>query len=98
MQLADGIAIAELADKPLDEAQLASAQLENAADVLARNPVAIQLRYFQTLTEVASDKSSTIVFPLPVDLLSHVVGSVTGTGSSDQPAAPSGSIDVESES
>lgn len=74
----------------------ASAQLENAANVLARQPVAIQLRYFQTLTEVASDKSSTIVFPLPIDLLSHVVGAVTGTGSSDQPAAPSGSSDVES--
>ncbi len=74
----------------------ASAQLENAADVLARNPVAVQLRYFQTLTEVASDKSSTIVFPLPIDLLSQFVGSVTGTGSSDQPAAPSGSSDVES--
>jgi regulator of protease activity HflC (stomatin/prohibitin superfamily) len=74
----------------------ASAQLENAADVLARNPVAIQLRYFQTLTEVASDKSSTIVFPLPVDLLQQFVTSLPGSDSSSTPAAPAGSIDVES--
>lgn len=74
----------------------ASAQLENAANVLARQPVAIQLRYFQTLTEVASDKSSTIVFPLPVDLLQQFVSATVGTGSSSQPAAPEGSSDVES--
>ncbi len=48
---------------------LASAQLKQAAAVLASEPVAVQLRYFQTLTEVASDRSSTIVFPLPIDLL-----------------------------
>jgi regulator of protease activity HflC (stomatin/prohibitin superfamily) len=46
----------------------ASSQLREAAKVLASEPVAVQLRYFQTLTEVASDKSSTIVFPLPIDL------------------------------
>jgi len=48
---------------------LASAQLREAAAVLATEPLAIQLRYFQTLTEVASERSSTIVFPLPIDLL-----------------------------
>lgn len=47
----------------------ASAQLRKAAAVLATEPVAVQLRYFQTLTEVASDRSSTLVFPLPIDLL-----------------------------
>jgi regulator of protease activity HflC (stomatin/prohibitin superfamily) len=75
----------------------ASAQLENAANVLARQPVAIQLRYFQTLTEVASDKSSTIVFPLPVDLLQKFVGSLQGSESSSDPAAPARSSDVELE-
>ncbi len=75
----------------------ASAQLENAANVLARQPVAIQLRYFQTLTEVASDKSSTIVFPLPVDLLQKFAGSLQGSESSSDPAAPAGSGDVELE-
>ncbi len=47
----------------------ASGQLREAAAVLATEPVAVQLRYFQTLTEVASERSSTIVFPLPIDLL-----------------------------
>ena len=47
----------------------ASARLQEAATVLAREPVAIQLRYFQTLTEVASERTSTLVFPLPIDLL-----------------------------
>ncbi len=52
---------------------LASAQLKEAATVLASEPVAVQLRYFQTLTEVASERSSTIVFPLPIDLLKSFV-------------------------
>ncbi len=49
---------------------LAAKRLAEAADVLAQQPVAVQLRYFQTLTEVAGDRSSTIIFPIPVDLLS----------------------------
>jgi len=53
---------------------LASTQLCEAAKVLAKEPVAVQLRYFQTLTEVASDRSSTIVFPLPIDLLKLWMG------------------------
>ncbi len=47
----------------------ASAKLLMAAQTLARQPEAIQLRYLQTLTEIAGDRSSTIVFPLPIDLL-----------------------------
>ncbi len=47
----------------------AAATLAKAADEIARNPVALQLRYLQTLTEVASEKNSTLVFPLPIDLL-----------------------------
>jgi regulator of protease activity HflC (stomatin/prohibitin superfamily) len=47
----------------------ASARLTDAADVISRNPVAIQLRYLQTLIEVSGNQSSTIVFPLPVDVL-----------------------------
>jgi regulator of protease activity HflC (stomatin/prohibitin superfamily) len=47
----------------------ASEKLLAAAEVLARQPQALQLRYLQTLTEIAGDKSSTIVFPLPVELL-----------------------------
>lgn len=47
----------------------ASEKLRQAAAMLAREPQAIQLRYLQTLIDVAGDKSSTIVFPLPLDLL-----------------------------
>jgi regulator of protease activity HflC (stomatin/prohibitin superfamily) len=47
----------------------ASARLTDAADVISRNPVAVQLRYLQTLIEVSGNQSSTIVFPLPIDVL-----------------------------
>lgn len=55
----------------------ASKQLSQAAAVLAVEPNAITLRYLQTLTEIASEKNSTIVFPLPVELL-NVVRKVSG--------------------
>jgi regulator of protease activity HflC (stomatin/prohibitin superfamily) len=48
---------------------LASQQLAQAAVVIAAEPVTITLRYLQTLTEIASEKNSTIIFPLPIDLL-----------------------------
>jgi regulator of protease activity HflC (stomatin/prohibitin superfamily) len=47
----------------------ASATLLEAAQMLAQEPQAMQLRYLQTLTQIAGDRSSTIVFPLPMDLL-----------------------------
>jgi regulator of protease activity HflC (stomatin/prohibitin superfamily) len=47
----------------------ASHKLAEAAEVLARQPQALQLRYLETLTVIAADKNSTIVFPLPLDLL-----------------------------
>jgi regulator of protease activity HflC (stomatin/prohibitin superfamily) len=47
----------------------ASKMLAAAADVIAREPVTLQLRYLQTLTEIAVEKNSTIIFPLPVDTL-----------------------------
>jgi len=48
----------------------ASARLADAANIIAKEPVTLQLRYRQTLTEIATEKSSTIVFPLPIDILS----------------------------
>ena len=42
--------------------------------MLARQPNAMQLRYFNALTDIASDKVSTIVFPLPMDLLGKITG------------------------
>jgi regulator of protease activity HflC (stomatin/prohibitin superfamily) len=50
----------------------ASQKLVEAAQTLAQSPRAIQLRYLQTLTEIAGDKSNTIVFPLPMDILESV--------------------------
>lgn len=52
------------------EGEFAAAQtLADAASLMARNPVSVQLRYLQTLTEISVEKNSTIIFPVPVDLL-----------------------------
>ncbi len=55
----------------------ASQALMEAAEILAAQPSAMQLRYLQTLTQVAGDKSSTIVFPVPVDLLASFLSKKT---------------------
>jgi len=52
----------------------ASAKLSQAAAVIATEPVTVTLRYLQTLTEIASEKNSTIIFPLPMELL-NLIGS-----------------------
>lgn len=49
--------------------QNASRALKEAADVIADSPAALQLRYLQTLTSIAAEKNSTIVFPIPMELL-----------------------------
>jgi len=51
----------------------ASQRLADAAKILASEPVTIQLRYLQTLTEIGVEKNTTIVFPLPVDIMSGIV-------------------------
>ncbi len=48
----------------------AAAKLVQAAALLAQRPEAMQLRYLQTLTGIAGEKSNTIIFPLPIDLMS----------------------------
>jgi regulator of protease activity HflC (stomatin/prohibitin superfamily) len=48
----------------------ASKQLSEAAAIIGREPATLQLRYLQTLTEIATEKNSTIIFPLPMDLIS----------------------------
>jgi regulator of protease activity HflC (stomatin/prohibitin superfamily) len=62
----------------------ASEKLAMAAHVIGREPAAIQLRYLQTVTEIASEKNSTTFFPLPIELLRGLVGKL-----SDQPATSS---------
>ena len=52
----------------------ASEKLAKAAGVIAKEPLAVTLRYLQTATEIASEKNSTLVFPLPIDLLSSLMG------------------------
>ena len=52
----------------------ASEALKSASKVLAESPIALQLRYLQTLTTVATEKNSTIVFPLPMNVLEGVGG------------------------
>jgi regulator of protease activity HflC (stomatin/prohibitin superfamily) len=48
----------------------ASQKLADAAQVIETHPIALQLRYLQTLTEIASEKNSTTIFPIPIDLIS----------------------------
>ena len=47
----------------------ASQKLADAADIISAHPIALQLRYLHTLTEIASDNNSTTIFPLPIELL-----------------------------
>jgi regulator of protease activity HflC (stomatin/prohibitin superfamily) len=49
----------------------ASAKLSEAAEVISKDPTALQLRYLQTLSEIATENNSTILFPIPIDLFKH---------------------------
>jgi regulator of protease activity HflC (stomatin/prohibitin superfamily) len=65
------------------EAQ-AAAKLAEAADVIGRNPTTLQLRYLQTLREIGGSQNSTVVFPMPIDLMKPVldaIGKAGGTNS-----------------
>jgi regulator of protease activity HflC (stomatin/prohibitin superfamily) len=68
----------------------AAERLAEAGRVLAAVPTTMQLRFLQTLSEIATEKNSTIVFPVPVDLLSSFLGSLTGRAgaTTERPAAP----------
>ena len=64
----------------------ASKTLKEAADILAQEPQALQLRYLQTLSNIADEKNSTIVFPLPIELFTpfkKVMAQITETNPSD---------------
>lgn len=51
----------------------ASQRLADAADVISRNPAALQLRYLQTLVEISAEKNSTTIFPIPIDTLAPFI-------------------------
>jgi regulator of protease activity HflC (stomatin/prohibitin superfamily) len=73
------------------EAQ-AAAKLAEAADVIGLNPVTVQLRYLQTLREIGGQQNSTIVFPMPIDLMRPMVealkGNAEGTAAEPVTSAP----------
>jgi erythrocyte band 7 integral membrane protein len=51
--------------------QKSSRALKEAADIINESPIALQLRYLQTLTHIAAEKNSTIVFPIPIEFLNR---------------------------
>jgi regulator of protease activity HflC (stomatin/prohibitin superfamily) len=70
------------------EAQAAT-RLAEAADVIGRNPTTLQLRYLQTLREIGGSQNSTVVFPMPIDLVRPVldaIGKGAANGPVDEPA------------
>jgi regulator of protease activity HflC (stomatin/prohibitin superfamily) len=74
----------------------ASVQLTRAAHAIAVEPIALQLRYLQTLTEIAAEKNSTIIFPLPLELLNvfkGLMGSSAATSTAEMPAAEAPTIE-----
>ena len=72
----------------------AAEKLFDAADIISRNPATLQLRYLQTLLELGSSQASTIVFPLPIDLLKPLLepgaGASTPAARSDGPSPSAG--------
>jgi regulator of protease activity HflC (stomatin/prohibitin superfamily) len=77
----------------------AAAKLGQAADVISQNPVTLQLRYLQTLREIGATQNSTVVFPMPIDLikpLMEVINRSAGTGAEvPRGASANGAVDPE---
>ncbi len=68
----------------------ASARLADAADMLNRSSTALQLRYLQTLTEIAVEKNSTIIFPVPIDMITALMSGADKRNGHVPPGEPSG--------
>ena len=66
----------------------AAEKLAMAAKVIQEQPVAIQLRYLQTLVEIGVEKNTTIIFPLPIDILSSLERALSKLGEPSKPANP----------
>jgi regulator of protease activity HflC (stomatin/prohibitin superfamily) len=82
----------------------AAAKLADAAAIIAREPSALQLRYLQTLLEIGAEQNTTVVFPLPIDLLAPFLARATAEGADGEPgdgavapppATGSGNVDGE---
>jgi len=66
----------------------AAQKLTDAAEIIAQQPGAMQLRYLQTLTEIASERSNTVVFPVPVDLVQNIMDRLFTPPKQDEAAKP----------
>ncbi len=66
----------------------AAQRLTEAAEIMSHNPITLQLRYLQTLSEIATENNSTTVFPLPIDLLEPFRRVTAGGGSPTKPDDP----------
>ena len=70
----------------------AAEKLTQAADIISRNPASLQLRYLQTLLEISGNQNSTVIFPLPMDLISAFQNNMKDLPSvmarTDNPANP----------
>jgi regulator of protease activity HflC (stomatin/prohibitin superfamily) len=62
----------------------ASEKLAQAGTIMAKEPVTLQLRYLQTLTEIATERNSTLIFPLPIDLISMFLDKSRGGSKGDK--------------
>jgi hypothetical protein len=58
----------------------ASERLKDAADVLGTNPISLQLRFLQTMLEISSERSSTLILPLPLDLFRPIIEGMNRRG------------------
>jgi regulator of protease activity HflC (stomatin/prohibitin superfamily) len=65
----------------------ASTKLAMAAEVIQKQPAAIQLRYLQTLVEIGTEKNTTIVFPLPLDIIASLGRALDRAGTPPEAAA-----------
>src|SRR5205807_6607010 len=66
----------------------ASEKLAQAARIIGAEPAAIQLRYLQTVTEIASEKNSTTIFPIPIDLFKGLLDAIKGPAPASPAAVP----------
>jgi regulator of protease activity HflC (stomatin/prohibitin superfamily) len=66
----------------------AAQKLTDAADIISTNPASLQLRYLQTLLEIGSNQNTTVVFPLPMDLLEAFIGRSQGGAAPTPPERP----------
>ena len=62
----------------------AAEKLTDAADIISTNPASLQLRYLQTLLEISGNQNSTVIFPLPMDLISAFQQAVGSIGNPDK--------------